>query len=122
MARFAALLALWSSCVGLAGCAMEWTRPGTTEQELNADKLTCEQEAVKLYPVVHDAPLTYRPASSSKLDTSCVQQTGLNNCDAPGTTGAPSSSAASDANDYNRAAAVKSCLTSKGYTYKKATR
>ncbi len=120
MARFAALLALSSSCIGLAGCAMEWSRPGTTEQELNADKLTCEQEAVKLYPVVHDAPLIYRPAASSKLDTSCVQQTGLNNCDSAGNAG--TSNAPSDANDYNRAAAVKECLTSKGYTYKKAAR
>ena len=34
MVRFAALLALTSSCIGLAGCAMEWSRPGTTEQEL----------------------------------------------------------------------------------------
>jgi hypothetical protein len=99
---------------------MEWSRPGTTEQELNADKLTCEQEAAKSYPVVHDAPVTYRPASSSKLDTSCVQQTGLSNCDTAGSTAAPS--APNDANDYNRAAAVKACLSAKGYTYKKATR
>jgi hypothetical protein len=120
MVRFAAILALWSSCIGLAGCAMEWTRPGTTEQELNADKLTCEQEAVKLYPVVHDAHLTYRPAASSKLDTSCVQQSGLNNCDAAGSAGPPNAS--NDANDYNRTAAVKACLTSKGYTYKQVTR
>jgi hypothetical protein len=122
MARFAPLLALSISIIGLAGCAMEWTRPDTSEQQLNADKLSCEQEAGKLYPVVHEAPVSYRPPASGKLDTSCVPQTGLNNCDAAGGPGAPSASAANDANDYNRGAAVKACLTSKGYTYKKVTR
>ena len=102
----------------LAGCAAEWVRPGTTEQELNADKLSCEQAAMRQYPVQHDAPVSYRPAASSKLETSCVQQSGFNNCDAAGTS-APSVNTQESAVDYNRAAAVKACLISKGYTYRK---
>ena len=122
MARFTVLFALSIAMIGLTGCAMEWTRPGTTEQELNGDKLSCEQDAMRLYPVTHDSPLTYRPTAPSKLDTSCVQQSGFNNCDTAGNVGAPSTDAQSDANAYNRAAAVKACLTSRGYTYKKVTR
>lgn len=121
MTRFAAVVAVSILFISLSGCAREWTRPGTTEQELNADKLTCEQEAVKLYPVVHDAPLTYRPTASSKLDTSCVQQSGFNNCDTAGNVGTPPAAAHGDANDYNRDAAVKACLASKGYAYKRIT-
>lgn len=122
MLRFTAMLALSIPCICLMGCAKEWTKPGTTEQELNADKLTCEQEAARQYPVVHDSPLVYRPASSSKLDTSCVQQTGFNNCDAAGNAGTSTAGAPTDANGYDRAAAVKACLVSKGYTYKSVTR
>ena len=114
MARFTAILALSASFIGFAGCAKEWSRPGTTEQELNMDQLACEQEAMRLYPVVHDAPVTYRPPAPSKLDTNCVQQSGFNNCNNPGNASAP------DANDYNRAAAVRACLESKGYKYGKA--
>jgi hypothetical protein len=72
-----------------------------------------------LYPVIHDSSLTYRPTSSSKLDTSCVQQSGFNNCDTTGNAGM-SSGAKDDANGYDRDAAVKACLVSKGYAYKKA--
>ena len=112
--RPAALLALSISSFGLAGCAGEWTRPNTTEQELHIDQLACEQEAMRLYPVVHDAGVTYRPPATSKLDTNCVQQSGFNNCNTPGGGGA------GDANDYNRTAAVRACLESKGYKYGKA--
>jgi hypothetical protein len=121
MARFTAMLALSTVLISITGCAMEWTRPGTTAQELSEDKLSCEQDAMRLYPVTHDAPVTYRPTSSSKLDTSCVPQTGFNNCDTAGNAGAPSMGAQGDVNAYNRAAAVKACLTSKGYTYRKVT-
>jgi hypothetical protein len=122
MTRFTAILALSMSFISITGCAMDWTRPGTSEQELNADKLSCEQDALKLYPVTHDSTLTYRPMASSKLDTSCVQQTGFNNCDAAGNVGAPSADGRNNVNDYNRSAAVKACLTTKGYTYNKVTR
>ena len=122
MSRSIATLALSISLVAAAGCARDWTRPGTSEQEVNADKLSCEQEAARLYPVVHEAPLAYRPAASSKLETNCAQQTGFNNCDSAGAGGASAPAAQDNANDYNRAAAVKACLTSKGYTYKKVAR
>ena len=86
------------------------------------DQLACEQEAMRSYPVVHEAPLSYRPPAPSKLDTNCVQQSGFNNCNAAGNAGTPSGDAHSNANDYNRAAAVRACLQSKGYVYKKSAR
>jgi hypothetical protein len=121
MARFVATIALSVLLADLAGCAMEWTRPDTTEQQSNADQLGCEQDAMKSYPVVHDAPVAYRAPVSSKLDTSCVQQSGFNNCDPAGGAGAASTTHP-DANERERAAAVRACMMSKGYTYRKAER
>ena len=121
MARFTTILALSIALVGLAGCAKEWSRPGTSEPELHADQLECEQGAMKSYPVIHDAPVTYRAPVSSKLDTNCVQQSGFNNCDPAGAAGA-SPATHGDANDHERAAAVRACMVAKGYAYKKAAR
>ena len=120
MARLTAIVALSIAIIGCSGCAREWSKPGTTEQEFNADRLSCEQEAAKLYPIEHPPAVYYRPASAARLDTNCVQQSGFNNCDAAGNAGAPSADPQTAASDYNRTAAVKACLTSKGYTYRKA--
>jgi hypothetical protein len=119
MVRSTAIRALSISLLACAGCAMEWSKPGATEQELNVDKLSCEQEAMKQYPVQSPPTPHYRPPPASKLDTSCVQQSGFNNCDNTGA-GAPPSGAPTDVNDFNRASAVKACLTAKGYKYKRA--
>jgi hypothetical protein len=122
MARISTMFALSLGLCGLAGCAMEWTRPDTTQQQLNADQLGCEQDAMKSYPVMHDAPVTYRAPASSRLDTNCVQQSGFNNCDPAGGAGAPAAESRSDPNGHERAAAVRACMQSKGYTYKRAAR
>src|ERR1700675_2487256 len=122
MVKPTANLALWVSFISCTGCAMAWTKPGGTEQELNADKLSCEQEAAGKYPVVHPPTSYYRPPPSTKLDTSCVQQSGLTHCDATGNVGTPQSGSQTDANDYNRASAAKACLVSRGYTYKRVER
>jgi hypothetical protein len=121
MARITTVLALLMAWTCIAGCAREWSKPGTTEQELNGDKLSCEQDAVKLYPVIREPPLTYRPPASSKLDPNCVQQTGFDSCNTAGQSGPPTDTRG-DTNAYNRDAAVKACLISKGYTYTKASR
>jgi hypothetical protein len=120
MINTTAWVALSLAFLGSTGCAKEWTKPGASEQQLNADQLSCEQQAAKLYPVIHDPTLSYRPAASGKLDTSCVQQTGLSNCDAAGNAAGAPAAPAADANDYDRSAAVKACLASKGYVYRKA--
>ena len=122
MARTTAILVPSILFIGSTGCAMEWTKPGVTEQELSADRFACEQEAAKIYPVMHARTSYYRPPPSTKLDTSCVPQSGLTNCDATGNVGAPSPAPQADVNDYNRAAAVKACLASRGYTYKRVAR
>ena len=122
MATPPAIVALAMAFIGLAGCAMEWTKPGATEQELNADQLSCEQEAARAYPVMH-VPNSYNhPAPSSRLETNCVEQSGLTNCNATGYGGAPPPAQRTDVNDYNRASAVKACLVSRGYAYKRVAR
>ena len=110
--RHALLLALLVVSCGLVGCAKQWTRPNTTEAELNLDQQECEREALSEFPVVHDPRVTYRPPAPSALDTNCVQQSGFNNCNNSGAPTAP------DANDYNRNAAVRACLEGKGYQYR----
>ena len=119
MRRIPRVLALSMLLVYCAGCAMEWTKPGVGEQEFTADRLTCEQDAMKMYPVVHEPTASYRPPASSKLDTSCVAQSGMNNCDGAGPAGTTPPGTSGDANAYNRDLAVKSCLTSLGYQYKR---
>ena len=122
MVRAAAMLALSISFIACTGCAMEWTKPGATEQEINADKLSCEQEAQQKYPVTLTPTAHYRPPLSSKLDPTCVPQSGFTSCDSMSSPGAPSSASHTDTNDYNRAAAVKACLTTRGYKYKRVER
>jgi hypothetical protein len=119
IARAVALL-MMLVCIG--GCAREWTKPGVSEQEFNADRLGCEQDALKAYPVVHEPKASYRPPASSKLDPNCVAQSGMNNCDGAGPSGTNPSGAQSDANAYDRDAAVRACLTSLGYKYTRAQR
>lgn len=121
MRKITAGLALWTALAAIAGCAKEWSRPGTTAQELNADKLTCEQEAMKQYPVTHDPPVAYRPPAPNKLDPNCVQQSGFDNCGSA-LHGGPPSDPQRDANAYNRDASIKACLTAKGYTYQRVSR
>ena len=119
MRRIPCVLALTVAFSYCSGCAMSWTKPGVSEQEFNADRLTCEQDAMKMYPVVHEPTASYRPAVSSKLDTSCVAQSGMNNCDGAGPAGSTPPGTSGDANAYSRDLAVKSCLTSMGYQYKR---
>ncbi len=122
MTRIPCLLVLSVALACVTGCAREWTKPGVSTQEFNADRLSCEQDAMRAYPVVHEPVASYRPAASSKLDPNCVAQSGLNNCDGPGPAGTTTSAAQGDPNAYNRDAAVRACLTSLGYKYTKADR
>jgi hypothetical protein len=122
MPSIARVLALSTALVACAGCSQGWTKPGFSEQEFSVDRLSCEQDALKMYPVVHESGVHYRPPPPSRLDTNCVPQSGFNNCDSPGSAGAPNGGPQSDANEYNRDAAVKACLGGKGYTYGKVSR
>ena len=120
MLKSVLLLGLSITWLGCSGCSKEWSKPGVSKQELNADRLSCEQEALKLYPVIHEPSTSYRPPVSGKLDPNCVPQSGMSNCDSGGPAGTVGSGAKTDRNDYNREAAVKACLISKGSTYQRA--
>jgi hypothetical protein len=97
----------------LAGCAMGWSRPNTTEAEFKLDRFECEQQAASMYPVViasigsgHEAP----------SQANCSSYAGHMNCTAtPGSYVPPHQV---DANANERANAVRSCLQSKDYVSK----
>ena len=50
--RIIAFLSAALCTVLLAGCAVGWTRPNTTEAEFNQDRYECRQQAAQMYPVM----------------------------------------------------------------------
>lgn len=103
---FVALISL-----GLAGCAMGWTRPDTTASQFYQDKMSCEQQAVQMYPPVY-AQNTY----SSPTMTSC--QSYGNHVECMTNPGVISAGPGYDVNGVSRNMAVGDCLRSRGYVYK----
>jgi hypothetical protein len=92
----------------LGGCAMGWTRPNTTEAELQQDRLQCEQQAVSMYPVVMGS------SGSGYAQINCTTYGMQVSC----TPGVYSPPLQHDVNVGVRANAFDACLHSKGYVSK----
>ena len=95
----------------LAGCAMGWTRPGTTASEFYQDKMQCEQQAVQMYP-----PAYVQNSYQSPAITSC--QNYGNHVECMTNPGATYSRPGYDASAVNRNMAIGECLRARGYVYK----
>ena len=103
--------------VSIAGCAVGWTRPNTTESQFYSDRYQCEQDSARMYPVAmtqssigtgYQAP-SQTNCSSYGANTSCTTMPGRYT---------PPAQVVEDANVVNRNSAFRSCLNSKGYTFK----
>lgn len=96
----------------LAACATGWSRPHTTEAEFDRDRLQCEQDGARRYPVRME---TFG-GQQAPLRSNCTSF-GLHlNCGAaPGSYVAPYQH---DVNENARRNDVRSCLQSKGYVSK----
>ena len=99
--------------VALAGCAIGWSRPNTTQADAQQDIYECQRQAASMYPVaMQSVGSGYTSPSQSNCSTYGTQTT----CTTiPGRYTPPPQT---DVNATNRTTAQSSCLQAKGYTYK----
>jgi hypothetical protein len=97
----------------LAGCAMGWTRPNTTEAQFYQDRFQCEQSAASMYPVMMTSA---GPGYQAPARTNCTSYGNQTDCTT--TPGRYTPAPQSDANAIARSSAFSSCLQSRGYVLK----
>jgi hypothetical protein len=103
--------------VVLAGCAIGWSRPNTTEAEFYQDRYQCEQQAAQMYPVAM-VQRTVGSGYQAPAQTNCYTYGNNTSCTTTPGTYTPPATVTEDANSVNRNVAFQSCLNSKGYTFK----
>ena len=101
----------------LAGCAVGWTRPNTSESEFNQDRYECQQQAAQMYPVMM-VQRTNGVGYQTSAQTNCTSYGSSMNCTTTGGNYVPPATVTEDSNLNNRNSAFGSCLNSKGYTFK----
>lgn len=101
----------------LTGCAIGWERPNTTEAEFYQDRYQCEQQAAQMYPVAI-VQRTVAGGYQGPSQTNCYGYGNNIQCTTTPGTYMPPVSTAQDVNAMNRDGAFRSCLNSKGYTFK----
>lgn len=105
------ILVFYISCFFIAACQKQWTKPGVTAEQLNADVEVCEQQAAELYPVESSSNDT---SNRKEYETRCTNYGNQTNC-----TTRSSDTGGSykyDRNQEERRRAVGECLESKGYS------
>lgn len=95
-------------CIPLAGCA-GWSRPNTTEYEMNTDRAQCASEALRAYP-----PRYVNVYTSTPITTSCSGSGKHYSCTTMGGEVRPNDV---DSNLGRRNRARDACLESKGYSF-----
>lgn len=109
----------------LAGCeTSRWAKQGATEADFFRDRYACEQQAASMYPPAPRQQMTSPgfQAPAQPVATECVNVGGVIRCRS-GPQGGVSASIYNqaptyqtvDANQAQRAHAVRSCLLSNGY-------
>ncbi len=99
-----------------SGCGAGWIKPGGTTAELSQDRYQCEQEAVKMYPVLM-VPYSKGQAHQTAARTNCNTQGDNMSCTSMPSVYTPPELHMRDANKNNRDTAVHSCLKSRGYEF-----
>lgn len=98
-------------CLFAAACGKQWTKPGVTTDEVNADIEACEQLATKRFPVVMSSTDT---SNRKEYITRCTSHGHQTNC----TTRSSDTGGTYqyDQNQEDRRQAVSQCLESRGYS------
>lgn len=106
------ILLLLGSCVSLAACLTEWTKPGATAEQLAADVEACERLAAEQVPVA----LSSKDTSNRKeYETRCTSHGNQTNCTTRSNdTGG---SYQYDRNEEERRQVVSRCMESRGYSH-----
>lgn len=129
MCRTAAIL-IASLAALCAGCTMGWSKPGATQESFNTDKYQCQQESVRMYPVLMGPnPYAFQAASGPKYTTDCSTNGSIDNnggysASYSGNTNCTTTEHAPppppppiDVNSSARSGAVDSCLRAHGYEW-----
>lgn len=101
----------------LAGCAVGWDRPNTTNYEYQQDRFECQQQAAQMYPVMM-IKREIHPGYQAPAQTYCTSYGNQVSCTTTPGTYTPPITSTEDANSTNRIQALNSCLNSKGYQFK----
>ena len=104
-------------CGLLTGCAGKWYRPDTTQADFDRDRQDCIQEGYRTYPATM-VQKTVGVGYQNPAQTNCYTSGGNTNCTTTGGNYVPPATVTQDVNQYNRNAAINSCLNARGYTYK----
>jgi hypothetical protein len=103
----------------LSSCS--WTRPNTTRSETLSDRYKCEQQALRMHPIMM-VQKTYSDGYKTPYKTRCRSSgsgSGYDtNCTTTGGEYVPPSTTTTDVNFLPRDSAKDSCMYSKGYKIK----
>lgn len=101
----------------LSGCATyEWTKPGGTSAQRDADMLACEREALKIYPQRFET-VQVEAAKVEPEKTTCTTKGNTRVCVTQPAKEIAAKYEKQDVNTGQRAEATKLCMGSKGYRY-----
>ena len=96
----------------LAGCAMGWSRPNTSDAEFYQDRVNCEGQAAAAYPPM----MVTAGGGQGPAQTRCTTSYGIINCTT--TPGIVMPGYTSDANAINRSSMFSACMRGRGYEFK----
>ena len=98
-------------CLFMAACQTQWTKPGATAAEINADIENCERLAAEQFPVMMASTDT---SNRKEYETRCTSHGNQTNCTTRSSdTGG---SYQHDRNQEQRRQATNQCLESRGYS------
>jgi hypothetical protein len=101
----------------LSSCS--WTRPNTTRSETLSDRYKCEQQALRMHPIMM-VQKTYSDGYKTPYKTSCTTSSDYGSgydtdCTTTGGEYVPPSTTTTDVNFHPRERSKNDCMYSKGY-------
>ena len=110
-------LALVFSALVLSGCASyQWSQPGRTSAQRDADMLACEREALQIYPQRFET-VQVEAAKIEPAKTTCTTKGNTQTCITNPARNIPAKYGKQDVNIGQRSEAIRLCMGSKGYQW-----
>jgi len=96
----------------LSSCS--WTRPNTTRSETLSDRYKCEQQALRMHPIMM-VQKTTSDGYKTPYKTSCTSSGSHTDCTTTGGEYVPPRTTTTEVNFHPRESAKNDCMYSKGY-------
>jgi hypothetical protein len=100
--------------LGLAGCAENWTRPGTSTAQADAEYAACQQAARQELPPRMER--RERTAARPVYERTCTRDGGRETCRQVYVRTQPATYENVDVNDSARSDWARACMRQRGYT------